>query len=121
MKWRLLAAFAGLVAIVLLAGRIIGPKAAGFAALAPVVLTSLALILHNRMGGPATASVMAHGLPGMLGFTAAIVVLCLGVVPFGSALALTAALMVSIGWNALLPVLQRARLRALASRSMPRR
>ena len=55
------------------------------------------------------------------GFTAAIVVLCLGVIPFGSALALTAALMVSIGWNALLLVLQQARLRALASRSMPRR
>jgi hypothetical protein len=105
-----------LVAVVLLAGRMVGPQAAGFAALAPVVLTSLALIFHNRLGGPATASIMAHGLPGMLGFAAAILVLCLTVIPFGSAAALTGALMVSVGWNASLLILRPGGLRAMSPR-----
>jgi hypothetical protein len=110
--WAIPARAAGvmfLVAVVVLAGRLIGPKAAGLAALMPVVLTSLALVLHPRIGGPATAGVMANGLPGMIGFTTSIVVLHVTVVPLGSVVALCAALGVCVLWNVGLTVRQRLR------------
>jgi hypothetical protein len=88
-----------LVAAVIAAGRLIGPQAAGMAALMPVVMTSLAFILHPTIGGPATAAVMANALVGMIGFTAAIAVLHLTSVPLGSAGALTAALTTCLIWN----------------------
>lgn len=88
-----------LVAVVIAAGRLIGPQAAGIAALMPVVMTSLALILHPGIGGPASAAVMVNALVGMIGFTAAIVVLHLTSVPLGSAAALTAALATCLLWN----------------------
>lgn len=98
-----------LVAAVVLAGRLIGPGAAGIAALVPVVMTSLALILHRRVGGPATAAVMAHGLPGMIGFTLAVIVLAVTVKPLGAPTALALALAVSAAWNASLILVQRLR------------
>jgi hypothetical protein len=110
--WAIPARAAGvmsLVAVVVLAGRLIGPKAAGLAALVPVVLTSLALVLHPRIGGPATAGVMANGLPGMIGFTTSIVVLHVMVVPLGSVAALLAALAVCVLWNVGLTVRQHLR------------
>ena len=96
-----------LVATVVLAGRLIGPEAAGITALVPVVLTSLVLICHDRLGGPATAAVMAHSLPGMVGFTLAVIVLAVAVLPLGAPTALSLALAVSVGWNALLICAQR--------------
>jgi hypothetical protein len=98
-----------LVAAVVLAGRLIGPGAAGVTALIPVVFTSLVLILHDRIGGPATAAVMAHSLPGMIGFTMAVITLAVAVIPLGSTLALTIALLVSVAWNGSLVLLQRLR------------
>ena len=105
------------VALVVLTGRLIGPRAAGIAALLPVVLTSLALILHPRIGGPATAAVMASGMPGMAGFTVGIAVLHLTVVPLGSAAALILGLVVCVAWNTGLLLHQRRQaLRQIAAR-----
>jgi hypothetical protein len=98
-----------LVAGVVLTGRLIGPEAAGIVALAPIVFTSLVLILHDRIGGPATAAVMAHSLLGMLGFTMAVITLAVSVVPLGAARALTLALLVSVSWNGSLVLVQRLR------------
>jgi hypothetical protein len=94
---------------VVLAGRLIGPEAAGVVALVPMVFTSLVLILHDRIGGPATAAVMALSLPGMIGFTTAVIVLVVNVVPLGAAPALGLALLVSVSWNASLVLVQRLR------------
>ncbi len=88
-----------LVAAVIIAGRLIGPKAAGMAALMPVVMTSLAAILHPRIGGASTAAVLVNGLTGLIGFTAGIVVLHVASVPLGSVAALTAGLVTCILWN----------------------
>jgi hypothetical protein len=96
-----------LVAVVIATGRLIGPHAAGIAALMPVVMTSLALILHPSIGGPAAAAVMVNALVGMIGFTAAIVVLHLTSVPLGSPAALTAALATCLLWNGGLTVRRR--------------
>ncbi|HYF55525.1 MAG TPA: hypothetical protein VEA41_14810 [Salinarimonas sp.] len=101
-----------LVALVVISGRLIGPAAAGVAALFPVVLTSLSAVLHPRLGGPATAAVMANGLTGMLGFTLGLAVLQATAVPLGSTAALLAALTLCVVWNVGLTAGRRLRMRA---------
>jgi hypothetical protein len=93
------AAVMSLVGLVVILGRALGPAAAGVAALAPVVLTSIAVILHPRIGGPATASVLASGLPGLIGFALALMAVYLLAAGAGSSIALGAALAISIAWN----------------------
>ena len=68
-------------------------------ALFPAVFTSLILILMPRIGGPATAAVLANGQWGLIGFGLAIVVLHLIALPLGSAAALGLALAVCVAWN----------------------
>jgi hypothetical protein len=97
-----------LVGAVVIAGRALGPAAAGIAALAPVVLTSLVLILHPHIGGPARASVLATGLPGLFGFVLALTAVYLLVLPYGSAVALSSALAISLAWNVSVLVLWRS-------------
>ena len=91
-----------IVIVVLVVGHFFGPKAAGIAALMPIVLTSLALILHPRIGGPATSVVFAHTLPGMIGFALALLVLHLCAAPLGSAAALSLGLATCLAWNGML-------------------
>ena len=87
----------------------IGPTASGNLAVFPIVLTSIMIILHHRVGGPATAAVMANAVIGLGGFALAVIALNLGAERLGSALALTLALAVSLGCNLLLyAVRQRA-------------
>jgi hypothetical protein len=86
-------------AVVTLSFRI-GPTGSGVLAVFPVIYTSIMLILHRRVGGPATAAVLANAILGLAGFGAALLTLHLTAVPLGSALALTVALGVSVAWNA---------------------
>jgi hypothetical protein len=66
----------------------------------PVIYASIMLILHRRIGGPATAAVLANAISGLAGFGAALLTLHLTAEPLGSALALVLALGVSVAWNA---------------------
>jgi hypothetical protein len=93
------AAAMALVGSVMLAGRLLGPGAAGVAALAPVVLTSLALLLHPRIGGPGAAAVLANALPGLIGNAVALVFLNRTAASLGSAPALALALAICVAWN----------------------
>jgi hypothetical protein len=77
----------------------VGPKVSGMIALFPMVFTSMMLILHPRLGGPATAAVIANGGWGLVGFGIAIAVLQLTALPLGSATALGLALLTCISWN----------------------
>jgi hypothetical protein len=86
-------------AVVTLSFRI-GPLGSGVLAVFPVIYTSIMVILHLRVGGPATAAVLANAVPGLAGFGAALLTLHLTAVPLGSALALIVALGVSVAWNA---------------------
>lgn len=97
------------VGVTVIAGRTLGPSIAAVTALAPVVLISLALILQPRIGGVAAASVIANGVPGMLGFVLALSLLHLGAVLLGTGLALLLALATSVGWNATLIAARRWR------------
>src|SRR5665213_2739105 len=102
-RWYDLLLRAGMVA--LLVGTVItlsfhiGPSASGSLAVFPIVLTSIMLILHRRVGGPATAAVIANAVIGLAGFGIAVVVLDLTAEKLGSPLALTLTLLVSIGCN----------------------
>jgi hypothetical protein len=93
-------------AVVMLSFRI-GSAGSGVLAVFPVIYTSIMVILHCRVGGPATAAVLANAIPGLAGFGAALLTLHLTAVPVGSAGALVLALGVSVAWNVTLYVLQR--------------
>jgi hypothetical protein len=94
---------AGLVAtlvvtVVTLSGWV-GPEVSGMIALVPLVLTSMMLILHPRIGGPATAALIANGGWGLMGFGLSFVVLHIAALQFGSAIALCLALAICLSWN----------------------
>jgi hypothetical protein len=65
------------------------------------------LILHRRIGGPATAAVLANAVPALAGFGVALLTLHLTAVPLGSAAALFVALGVSVAWNAIIYAIRR--------------
>jgi hypothetical protein len=101
-----------LVAAVVTLSGWLGPTISGIMALFPVVFTSLMLILHPRIGGPATAAVIANGAWGLAGFGIAVAVLHVGAVRLGSAIGLSLALSTCILWN--LALWWNGRTRALA-------
>src|SRR5262249_28125682 len=80
----------------------LGPQATGIAVVFPVSLTSVILIVQRRMGGAATAGLAATALRAMIGFSLALLTLHLTVQAYGAALALAAALTVSMAWSAML-------------------
>jgi hypothetical protein len=90
---------ATLVATVVTLSGWVGPTISGIIALFPVVYSSLMLILQPRIGGPATAAVIANGSWGLIGFAIAIAVLHLGALHLGSPTALGLALATCVGWN----------------------
>jgi hypothetical protein len=93
-------------AVVTLSFRI-GPTGSGVLAVFPVIYTSIMVILHYRVGGPATAAVLANAVPGLAGFGVALLTLHLTAVQLGSAAALVVALGVSVAWNAIVYAIRR--------------
>jgi hypothetical protein len=102
---------ATLVATVVTLSRWVGPNVSGTIALFPVVFTSMMLILHPRIGGPATAAVLANSGWGLIGLAIGIAVLHVAALRFGSPAALGLALMTCVGWNLGLWGLSRRRLK----------
>jgi hypothetical protein len=102
-RWTDMALRAGLVA--LLVGVVvtfsfqIGPGGSGILAVFPVVLISIMYILHNRVGGPAAAAVLANAVLGLVGFAFACTVLHFSAEAFGSVIGLALALATSVGWS----------------------
>ena len=90
---------AALVATVVTLSGFVGPAVSGIIALFPIVFSSMILILHPRIGGPATAAVLANSGWGLLGLGLAIAVLHVAALQFGSAIGLSLALSICIGWN----------------------
>jgi len=90
---------ATLVATVVTLSRWVGPYVSGTIALFPVVFTSMMLILHPRIGGPATAAVLANSGWGLIGLGIAIAVLHLAAPRFGSVVGLSLALATCVSWN----------------------
>ncbi|MBV8925931.1 MAG: hypothetical protein JOZ74_11245 [Bradyrhizobium sp.] len=88
-------------AVVALSGRV-GANISGILALFPAVFSSMILVLHPRIGGPATAAVMANSAWGLMGFGMAIAVLHVGALHLGSAAGLSLALATCVSWNLML-------------------
>jgi hypothetical protein len=97
-----------LIAAVVTLSFTIGPEKTGILASFPATFTSTMFILQRRVGGPATAAVMAHSLIGLLGFALCMAVLHLAAVPLGAPWALGLALLFSVSWNASVLLLRRA-------------
>lgn len=74
----------------------------GILSIMPTVTTSLILVLHNRIGGPATAALLAHSIGGMIGMLMAITLVAATVVRWGPALSLSVALAICVSWNLML-------------------
>ena len=98
---------ASLVGVVVTLSSQIGPTGSGVLAVFPVIYTSIMLILHRRVGGPATAAVLANAVPALAGFGVALLVLHFIAVPLGSAAALVVALGISVVWNAIIYAIRR--------------
>ena len=109
---------AALVATVVTLSGWVGPAVSGIIALFPIVFSSMMLILHPRIGGPATAAVLANSGWGLLGLGLALAVLHVAALQFGSAIGLSLALTICIGWNLSLWWIGRRRL--APARSQPR-
>jgi hypothetical protein len=103
-----------LVAVVVGLSGHVGPTMTGLLAVYPIVMTSLMLIFQPRVGGPATAALIANTMWGLVGFSACLFTVHLAVVPLGTWAGLVLSLAVSVVWNLVLYGLRR---RALLRRA----
>jgi uncharacterized membrane protein (GlpM family) len=100
-------AAATVVVIVTTASHSIGSFASGMFALFPIVFCSSIVILHPRVGGKATASVMAHAQVALIGLTLAFMAVHYLAEPLGAWWALVTGLCISIGWSGILVLVRR--------------
>ena len=96
------------VALAVTLSRALGPQVTGIGVVFPVAFSSLAVILHLRLGGAMAAATLGRALLPMVGFAGALLTVHLGVVPLGPWPAMALALGVSLAWSVLL--LYRAKL-----------
>ncbi len=101
------AAVAAFVSLVGAVSTILGPNATGIAAVFPISLISLIVIVRPRIGGPASSLLAANALRSMLGFGMALLTLHLAIRPWGTMTALVIALLVSALWSAALLLLRK--------------
>jgi hypothetical protein len=96
--WRALAV-AACVALVTVASHSIGSVASGMFAVFPVVISSLLVILHMRLGGPAAASVAAHVQAPLIGLSLGFVAVSALAESAGVWWAFLAGLAICLAWN----------------------
>ena len=85
----------------------LGSIGSGILAVFPVILISIMYILHSRVGGKPTASVLANAPLGLIGFAGACTILHFTAEPFGNASGLALALATSVGWSLLVLLARR--------------
>ncbi len=90
------------VAIVTTASYSIGSFASGVFAVFPIVMCSSIVILHPRVGGIASASMMAHAQIALVGLWLGFLALHYLVAPVGVWGAMTIGLLISVGWSVML-------------------
>jgi hypothetical protein len=100
-------AAAVVVAVVTTASYRIGSFASGMFALFPIILCSSIVILHPRVGGKATASMLAHAQIPFIGLAFGFLVVHFLAMPLGSWLALGVGLCVCIAWSGTLWAVRR--------------
>lgn len=80
---------------------------AGILSVAPILTTSLILVMHPRVGGPPTAALLAHTLAGLVGMVLAFALVHSTVRALGVFPALVLGLLVTVSWNLMLVGLNR--------------
>jgi hypothetical protein len=105
------------VAIVTTASYSIGSFASGIFALFPIIMCSSIVILHPRVGGKATASMLAHAQVAFIGLSLGFVAVHYLVPMIGTWWALTLGLGVCIAWSLMLFLLRIALTRWAAKAS----
>ena len=100
-------AVAGFVSCVIAISTVAGPAATGIAAVFPISLISLFVIVRPRIGGAASSLLAANALRPMLGFGAMLLGLHLAIRLYGIEVAFGVALLVSGGWSVALLLLRR--------------
>jgi hypothetical protein len=100
------ASVAAFVSLVVAVSAALGPAATGIAAVFPVSLISLIVILRPRLGGPITARLATNALLPMLGFGIMLFVMHVGVQSSGVAAGFGFALAVCVIWSGVLLLLQ---------------
>jgi hypothetical protein len=95
----------------------VGPTVTGLFAVFPIVMTSLMVIFQPRVGGPASAALIANTMWGLVGFAFCLFAVHLATVPLGTWNGLMLALLVSVVWNLVLYGLRRRAMRRRAIRS----
>jgi hypothetical protein len=104
------------VAVVTTASSSIGSFASGMFALFPIILGSSIVIMHPRIGGKTTASMLAHAQLPLAGLTFGFLAVHYLVAPLGVWLALAVGLVVCLLWSgSLLIIRMRATKRGAAS------
>jgi hypothetical protein len=106
------------VAIVTSASYSIGSFASGIFALFPIIMCSSIVILHPRVGGKATASMLAHAQVAFVGLSLGFVAVHYLVPLVGTWWALTLGLGVCIAWSLMLFLIRVAQTR-LAAKAQP--
>jgi hypothetical protein len=95
-------AAAVVVAVVTTASHRIGSFASGMFAVFPIVMCSSIVILHPRVGGKATASMLAHAQIALIGLSLGFVAVHYTAVPLGSWWAFAIGLSICIAWCGML-------------------
>jgi hypothetical protein len=88
-----------LMGAVLVLSTFAGPVATGMLSVYPISTTCTMLILHPRIGGRATAAVIANALWGLLGIGLGLAALCVSLEPLGTVAGLALLLAVPVCWN----------------------
>ena len=82
------------------------PQATGVLSVMPILLTSLILVLHSRIGGAATAALLAHSLGGLVGMVIGFALVNQTIPVLGVWLALGLGLATTVLWNIAIIVLR---------------
>ena len=100
-------AVAAFVSLVVAVSTALGPGITGIAAVFPIGLISLFVIVRPRIGGPASSQLAANALRSMLGFGLMLLALHLAIGPWGTGPAFAIALLAWVSWSAALLLLKR--------------
>lgn len=93
---------AGLSGLVTSVSSYVPPQATGVLSVLPVILTSIVIVLHPRVGGAASAAVLAHTTGGLVGMILGFAVMHLSIGPRGVFPAMGFGLAVAVLWNLIL-------------------
>ena len=122
-RWGDLLARAALVAVVagavIVASRHVPPQVTGILATIPILMTSIVVVMHPRVGGQAAAALLAHSLAGLAGMVIAFAAVHLTVGMLGLWPALGFGLAITVTWNLLLVLARGLRGRRAGEPSLP--